>query len=209
MLRDRPTPDLLRRFRSVAYSHRYILFIFSVILLPRIFPVFFSVSICSCFFLLLEEHGRVELLSLSQIRDGAFVSFIVRRYGCSLFVNALRQCSSLVDAWFSFSLFTLSTLIKTWKCFPILFCREKRDCLCTVCYCYQQLASSLSDRSLFLLARSLRPFAIDLFQLLILLPISVYFSYFLATGFPPSPYFLSHRKYDLDRTVSALPIPCW
>lgn len=210
MLRDRPTPDLLRRFRSVAYSYRYMLFISSVIFLPCIFPVFFPVSTCSCFFLLSKvEHGRTQLLSLSRTRDGTFVSFIVRRYGCSLFVNAPRQCLSHVDAWFSFSLFMLSTLLKSRKCFSTSFSREERDCLCTARYCYQQLASSFSDRSLFPLARSLQPFAIDSFQPPILLPTSVYFSYFLATGFPPSLYFLSHRKYDLDRTISAPPIPCW
>lgn len=192
------------------------LFISSVILLPR-FPVF---QFSSRFLLVLvffffppfggwtrSKHNCCRYHE--RTRDGIFVSFIVRRYECSLFVNAPRQCLSHVDAWFSFSLFTLSALAKSRKCFSTSFCREERDCLCTARYCYQQLASSFSDRSLFPLARSLRPFAIDSFQPSILLPTSVYFSYFLATGFPPSLYFLSHRKYDLNRTVSAPPIPCW
>lgn len=95
------------------------------------------------------------LLTLSR---RSFVSFVVRRtsfvarrssmlYSRS---SILYTRASILHSRSSFpSFFTLSSLVKPRKCFSISLDRENSDWLCTVRCRYQQLASSLSDRSLF------------------------------------------------------------
>lgn len=150
MLQDRPTPGLLRSFHSVAYSLRYVSFIFSA----NIFTVYyrhFSPSYRSRLFLLSVKRANVADVIATKLRVVRRTSFVARRssmlYSRS---SILYTRASILHSRSSFpSLFTLSSLVKPRKCFSISLHRENSDWLCTVRCRYQQLASSLSDRSLF------------------------------------------------------------
>lgn len=78
MLQDRPTPGLLRSFYSVAYSHRYVSFIFSA----YIFTVYyrhFSPSYRSRFFLLSVKRANVADVIATKLRVVRRSSYVVRR----------------------------------------------------------------------------------------------------------------------------------
>lgn len=78
MLQDRPTPGLLRSFYSVAYSHRYVSFIFSA----YIFTVYyrhFSPSYRSRFFLLSVKRANVANVIATKLRVVRRSPFVVCR----------------------------------------------------------------------------------------------------------------------------------
>ena len=78
------------------------------------------------------------------------MSFVARR--SSMFhsrSSILYTRPSILHSRSSFPLFALSSLVKPRKCFSISLHRENSNWLCTVRCRYQQLAFSLSDRSLF------------------------------------------------------------